>query len=162
MFVFCGLAALGAAPANAEKTIKFRLAGDLKILDPIITTSAYTIGHGYLIYDTLFAMNSKFEPQPQMVDTWSMSDDGLRYTFILRKGMKWHDGTAVTARDAVASLKRWGQKGSDAKVMMSRIQSIKAKNDLTFEMIFKEKFGPVLLTLANPVIPDLSCGKRMP
>ncbi len=153
MFVFCGLAALGASPANAGKTIKFRLAGDLKILDPIITTSAYTIGHGYLVYDTLFAMNSKFEPQPQMVDTWSVSDDGLRYTFTLRKGMKWHDGTAVTARDAVASLKRWGQKGSDAKAMMGQVQSIEAKNDLTFEMVFKEKFGPVLLTLANPVIP---------
>ena len=134
-------------------TIKFRLSVDLKILDPIVTTSSYTIGHGYLIYDTLFAMNSKFEPQPQMVDTWVMSDDGMRYTFTLRKGMKWHDGTAVTAQDVIASLKRWGQKGSDAKAMMSRVKSIDAKNSLTFEMVFNEKFGPVLLTLANPVIP---------
>jgi len=50
-----------------------------------------------LVYDTLFAFNSKFEPKPQMVDRWSVSDDKLTWTFTLRPGLKFHDQTQVTA-----------------------------------------------------------------
>ena len=135
------------------ETLRFASSENLKGLDPIFTTSATTIGHGYLVYDTLFAMNSKFEPQPQMVDRWSVSDDGMKYSFTLRKGIKWHDGSPVEASDIVASLKRWGQKSGEAKAMMSRLASITVKDDLTFKMVFSELFGPVLLTMANPVIP---------
>ena len=55
--------------------------------------------HGYLIYDTLFAIDGKFEPQPQMVESWTVSDDKLIWTFKLRDGLKWHDGTPVTSAD---------------------------------------------------------------
>ena len=139
--------------ARAESTVRYVITGDLKILDPIYTTSAITIGHGYLVYDTLFAMDGNFEPKPQMVESWEVSADGMKYSFTLREGLKWHDGTSVTARDVVASLERWSQKGTDAKLMMNRAESLVAKDDRTFELTFKEKFGPVLLTLANPVIP---------
>jgi len=46
---------------------------DLKILDPIWTTAYITRNHGYLIYDTLFAMNDQQQAQPQMVDSWRIS-----------------------------------------------------------------------------------------
>lgn len=139
--------------AQADGTLRYVITGDLKILDPVYTTAAETIGHGLLVYDTLFAMNSKFEPQPQMVDNYEVSEDGLTWTFTLRDGMKWHDDTAVTAKDAVASLKRWGQKGTDASLMMERLDRMEVVDDLTFKMIFKGKFGPLLITLANPVVP---------
>jgi peptide/nickel transport system substrate-binding protein len=140
-------------PGFADTKLRVMSSGDLKILDPIFTTNSVTISHGYLIYDTLFAMNSKWEPKPQMVDTYTISPDGLKYTFTLRKGMKWHDGTPVTAKDAVASLNRWCRKGVDARAMKERLASIVPKDEITFELNFKEKFGPVLMTLANPVIP---------
>ena len=65
---------------------------DLKNLDPIWTTAYISRNHGYMIYDTLFAMDEDFKPQPQMVDTWETSSDGKVWTFVLRDGLKFHDG----------------------------------------------------------------------
>jgi peptide/nickel transport system substrate-binding protein len=72
--------ALSAAPAEAaDKTLK-AVSADLKIIDPTWSTAYITIRHGYLVYDTLFALNSKFEPKPQMVDTYTVSADGKACT----------------------------------------------------------------------------------
>ena len=69
-------------------TLKFIPHADLKNLDPIWTTAYITRNHGYMIYDTLFALDEQLQPQPQMVDTWKVSTDGLTYTFTLRQGLK--------------------------------------------------------------------------
>jgi peptide/nickel transport system substrate-binding protein len=59
-----------------------------------------------MVYDTLFAMDSELQPQPQMVGGWTASDDKLTYTFTLRNGLRFHDGQPVRAADVVASLNR--------------------------------------------------------
>jgi ABC-type transport system substrate-binding protein len=101
-------------PAVAQQgtgtTLRFIPHADLSILDPYFTGVYITRNYGYMVYDTLFAMDSAFRPQPQMVDTWRVSDDRLTYTFTLREGLKFHDGQPVRATDVVASLKRWGQR----------------------------------------------------
>ena len=89
----------GPALAQPPKTLKVVMHSDLKILDPIWTTAYIVRNHGYLIYDTLFALDAKLEPQPQMVESWTVSDDKLTWTFKLRDGLKWHDGTPVTSAD---------------------------------------------------------------
>ena len=56
--------ALLSAPAMAQqKTLKFVPQADLRILDPIWTTAYITRNHGYMVYDTLFSVNDKFEVQ---------------------------------------------------------------------------------------------------
>ena len=65
---------------------------DLKILDPIWTTAYITRNHGYMIYDTLFAMDGNVQLKPQMVDKYSVSRDNMKYSFTLRDGLKFHDG----------------------------------------------------------------------
>src|SRR5215471_12249331 len=101
-----GLLRAQTAP-TAARTLRAVLHGDLKIFDPIWTTANMTGNHGLLIYDTLFGMDDKRVPRPQMVDTWGVSDDKLTYTFTLRDGLKFHDGQAVTSADVVASVRRW-------------------------------------------------------
>ncbi len=98
------LIAPGAAPAQ---TLKAVMHSDVKIVDPIWTTAYIVRNHGYMIYDTLFALDAKGEVKPQMVDTYTVSPDNLTYTFTLRDGLLWHDGKPVTAEDCVASIKRW-------------------------------------------------------
>ena len=49
--------------------------GDLRSFDPIWTTANITAYHGAMVYDTLFAIDAQFKPQPQMVGKWSLSDD---------------------------------------------------------------------------------------
>ena len=115
-------AVLGLAPgaAQAEKVLRIVPHADLKNLDPIWTTAYITRNHGYMVYDTLFAVDENLEIQPQMVGAWSVSEDGLVYSFTLRDGLKWHDGDPVTAADCVASIKRWGKRdGMGQKLIQS-------------------------------------------
>ena len=62
------------ATAQAQKVLKFIPQADLRILDPITTTAYITRNHGYMIYDTLFATDAKFQVQPQMVDKYELSE----------------------------------------------------------------------------------------
>ena len=59
------------------------------------------------MFDTLYGLDEKFRPQPQMVAGATVDPDGLRWNLVLRDGLIFHDGTPVLARDTVASLKRW-------------------------------------------------------
>src|SRR5688572_7635130 len=103
------LLAPGEAAAQ-QKTLRFIPQADLKLLDPIWTTQYIVRNHGYLVYDTLFATNSKFEVKPQMVETYEVSGDKKVYTFKLRDGLKFHDGQPVTSADVIPSLQRWGKR----------------------------------------------------
>ena len=65
-------------PAEAQqKTLRFIPQADLRSIDPIWTTAYVTRNFGYLVFDTLFALDKDFKPQPQMVDSWTVSDDKL-------------------------------------------------------------------------------------
>src|SRR3569623_968046 len=108
-FAAFALLAIAAAPlawidAAAEKVLKFIPQADLRILDPITTTAYITRNHGYMIYDTLFATDAKFQVQPQMVDKYELSPDTLPYTFTLRDGLKFHDGAPVRSADCIAAV----------------------------------------------------------
>ena len=61
---------LPAGTASAQGTLKVVMHSDLKIVDPIWTTAYITRNHGYMIYDTLFAMDEKGEIKPQMVEKY--------------------------------------------------------------------------------------------
>ena len=84
-------AAMTSAPAiikaqaqpSAARTLKAVMHADLRVLDPIWTTANISAYHGAMIYDTLFGLDDKFTPQPQMVSKWGISDDKLTYTCLL-------------------------------------------------------------------------------
>jgi peptide/nickel transport system substrate-binding protein len=138
------------AVAQAESTLKVALHSDLKIIDPVWTTALISTHHGFMIYDTLFALDEKLEVKPQMVERWSVSDDKLTWTFTLRDGLAWHDGAPVTAEDCVASLKRWAARDGMAQKLMSFVAELKAADSNTFIMRLKEPYGLVLATLGKP------------
>ncbi|MER8516382.1 ABC transporter substrate-binding protein [Mesorhizobium sp. M1060] len=115
--------------------------GDLQVFDPIFTTSDITINHALAIYDTLFSLDSSLLAQPQMVGKWGVSDDKKTYTFELRDGLGWADGTPVTAADCVASIRRWGQVDPSGQLVMERAADISRKDDKTFTIALKEPLG---------------------
>src|SRR5438128_4897066 len=100
------------APAvHAQKrggTLRFVPHADLKILDPVWTTAYITRNHGYLVYDTLFGTDETHQIKPQMVERMTVSSDSMKYTFMLRDGLRWHDRNPVLSEDCVESVKRWG------------------------------------------------------
>ncbi|HEX4178772.1 MAG TPA: ABC transporter substrate-binding protein [Rhizomicrobium sp.] len=136
------------APADA-KTIIAVMHSDLRIIDPGFTTAYITRDHGYMVFDTLLAMDENFKIQPQMAD-WKISGDKLTYTFTLRDGLKWHDGTPVTAEDCVASLKRWGRNDSMGQKLMDFTASLEATDARTITLKLKEPYGLVLESIGKP------------
>jgi len=138
------------APASAETTLRVVMHSDLKIVDPIWTTAYIVRNHGYMIYDTLFAMDAKGDIRPQMVDKYEISPDKLTYTMTLRDGLVWHDGKPVTSEDCIASIKRWAAKDSLGQKMYSFVKDVQAVNPKTFKIMLKEQTGLVLPALGKP------------
>ena len=123
---------------------------DVKILDPIWTTAYIQRNFGYMVWDTLFAMDEKFEAKPQMVDKYDVSADKLTWTFTLRDGLEWHDGKPVTPEDCIASIKRWAVRDSMGQKMMGSVLDFEVVDAKTFKMKMKEPYGLVLQSLGKP------------
>jgi peptide/nickel transport system substrate-binding protein len=144
-----GLAVTPAWAQSAPTTLRFIPQADLRSIDPIWTTAYVTRNFGYLVYDTLFALDKDFEPQPQMVDHWTVSADKLTYTFTLRDGLKWHDGQPVRAADCVASVERWGKRDPFGQKLMESVGEIKPLDDKSFTISLKAPFPLILNALGK-------------
>jgi len=145
-----GLSGAATAPAQAQSTLRVVNHSDLKILDPIWTTAYIVRNHGYMIYDTLFATDGNLEIKPQMVDKWTTSDDKLTWTFTLRDGLEFHDGTPVTAEDVVPSLKRWAARDVLGQLLWTKVAEVKALDPRTFQIQLKAPTGIMLQALGKP------------
>ena len=143
------LAPLGAVQAQEKKVLRAVMHADVRTLDPFWTTQTIAGIHGLMVYDTLFSQDYNLDPQPQMVDTWTVSDDRKVYTFTLRDGLKFHDGTNVTSKDVVASMNRWGKRDGAGKRLMGFTESIVAKDDKTFVWTMTEPYGLLIDTLSK-------------
>ena len=139
--------------------------GNLTILDPIWTTAYVTRNHGYLIYDTLFALDENNDVKPQMVDKYEVSADKTLWTFTLRDGLEWHDGKPVTAgrlhrldQALGRARRRW------ARSSWTSSKEFKAVDAKTFTMKLKEPYGLVLDSLGKPslerAVHDAQGGRR--
>lgn len=145
-----GQAAAQGGAAQGGKVLKVVMHSGLRITDPIITTAYIARNHGYMIYDTLFATDERFEIKPQMVKDYAVSDDKLTYTFTLRDGLKFHDGAPVTAEDCIASIQRWGKRDGMGQKLMEYTAALKAVDDRTFALTLKQPYGLVLASLGKP------------
>src|SRR5580700_2555524 len=146
--VLAASAVLTQPAVAAGKTITAVMHADLRT--PGMQTTAYIVrDFGYMVYDTLLAEDANFKVQPQMAE-WKISDDKLTYTFTLRDGLKWHDGTPVTAEDCVASLKRWGKADGMGQKLMDFTASIEATDPKTITLKLKEPYGLVLDSIGKP------------
>ncbi|MCX7361446.1 MAG: ABC transporter substrate-binding protein, partial [Alphaproteobacteria bacterium] len=146
-----GVAAALLLPLSAQaQTLKVVMHSDVKIVDPIWTTAYIVRNHGYMIYDTLLAVDEKLAVKPQMLEGWKVSEDKLVYTFTLREGLKFHDGAAVTAEDCVASIKRWASRDAMGQKLMTFTKDLAVVDARTFTLTLSEPYGLVLESLGKP------------
>ena len=138
--------------AASAQTLRVVMHSDLKILDPVWSGAYIVRNHGYMLYDTLFAMDETFAIKPQMVESWTTSDDGLVWTFKLRDGLEWHDGTPVTAEDCIASLKRWSARDAMGQKLALALQEYKVVDPRTFQIVLKETYGALLESIGKPSV----------
>jgi len=150
-FVVAAIAGLLIAfSAHAQLTIRAAMHADLKILDPIWAPSQINRTHGYMVYDTLFGLDDRLMPQPQMVGRWTVDAARLVYTFELRDGLAWHDGAPVTAEDCIASLKRWGSRDGMGQKLLAHVKELSAPDARTIRLELNSPYGLVLEALAKP------------
>jgi peptide/nickel transport system substrate-binding protein len=151
----------GTAKATDTKTLRFIAQSDLRVLDPIWTTAGITREHGYMVFDTLFALDSTLKPQPQMVGDYDISQDRLRYSFTLREGLKFHDGELVRGTDCIASVRRWMARDGFGQALATAVDKMEAAGDKGFTIRLKEPFPLLLDALAKIAGPPFIMPERL-
>jgi peptide/nickel transport system substrate-binding protein len=146
---FAGFAPARRAEAADTKVLRFIAQADLRVLDPVWTTAYITRNHGYMVFDTLFALDDKFKPHPQMVGEFKISADNLNYSFTLRDGLKFHDGQPVRGIDCIASLRRWMARDSFGQTLAGDIAEMTGGDDKSFAIRLKSPFPLFIPALAK-------------
>ena len=148
------LAAPRIGNAQAAKPLRFVPDADLAIIDPVVTTSYQTRDHGFMIYDTLYGQDNAYNVRPQMVAGHVVENDGLTWKLTLREGLKFHDGERVLARDAAASVQRWGKRDAFGQSLMAAVDEITAPDDRTVQFRLKGPF-PLLADALGHYSPSM-------
>jgi len=153
---------------EVEKAVDSRDGGELKViaeasvagLDSIVVGGGVNLTVAGHIYDQLFNLGEGFVALPQMLSDWSISSDGKSYSMTMRDGMTWHDGSPVTARDAVATMNRLlNSPRSPMKTVQDRLNSVTLKDEMTFVWDFHTTYGLLPYNLASmnlypPIQPE--------
>jgi peptide/nickel transport system substrate-binding protein len=140
-----------AAPAPRRGgTLRIANIGEPPTLDMSATTVGVTSLIGNQLYETLFAFDAAWRPQPHLAESYSLSSDGRTYTIRLRRAVPFHNGKEMTAEDVVASLNRWGKVGSRGVTAYRSVESVAAADKYTVVIRLKEPFAPLLAFLALP------------
>jgi peptide/nickel transport system substrate-binding protein len=153
--VLAGMGAALATPAIAQpqsaRVLRFVPQANLTLLDPVWTTAGVTTEHGYYVFDTLYGLDGNLNPQPQMAEGHTLSNDGKTWLITLRPGLKFHNGEPVRAQDCVASIHRWGQRDSFGQMLIAAMEKMDAADDRTIRARLTRPFPHLLDALAKPM-----------
>jgi peptide/nickel transport system substrate-binding protein len=147
------LAAPAVAQGTAARTLRFVPQANLANFDPIWGTQYVVRNASAMVWDTLYGVNEKLEPQRQMVESEEVAADGLTWTFRLRPGLKFHDGEPVLAKDVVASLTRWSARDPMGLMLKALQEDLVAVDDRTFKWVLKKPYPKMLLALGKNNTP---------
>ena len=142
--------------AESSRVLKFIPQSDLTVIDPIWSTAYTARNHGYLVFDTLFGMDSQYRIQPQMVGGARIEDDHRAWDLTLREGLLFHDGEPVLARDCVASIRRWAARDGLGSLLLKTTDELSAPDDRTIRFRLKKPFPRLPYALGKTSTP--MCG----
>lgn len=139
------------AGAASAATLDIALDSSPAGLDPhLITAFNSVVIVQNTIYEGLTGIDKDLAVVPALAESWTVSDDGLTYTFKLRDGVTFHDGSAFDAEDVAASIRRVQAEttGSPLASRVSPITSINVVDPLTVELVLDAPFAPILSSLS--------------
>ena len=134
------------ARAQSANVLRFIPQADLNSLDPMWIPAINVRTHGYMVFDTLYGMDSQYRAVPQMVEGAKTENDGKLWSLTLRPGLVFHDGTPVLARDAVASIQRYCVRDPFGQALAAVTDEMSAPDDRTVQFRLKRAF---------PLLPDV-------
>lgn len=164
--MLAGCSSTGSALQPAAGDVDPTAIVDIQVgLEPTSLDVRTTSGAGLVqlmrgnVYEGLVGMSEDLEILPALASEWEISEDGLTYTFTVREGVKFHDGTDMTIDDIVGSLEASSAEGSlnpDAK-RMGAVEKIEATDDTTLVITLSQRdinFLDTLTTAAGFVTPQ--------
>lgn len=127
---------------------------------PVLVLIAHTAGAAYYISgkttEGLLTYDENFEPQPLLATEWEVAEDGLRYAFKLREGVKWHDGKDFTAEDVAFSILALKEHHPRGRATFASVEEVNVLGPHEVELILS-KPAPFLLTafasFEAPIVP---------
>lgn len=136
--------------------------GEIDTFNVLVSNSATTSEVSSLVFDSLLQYdNSKWEFRPSLAASWEHSDDGLTWTFRLRKGVKWSDGEPFTSRDVAFSYRttfnpKIENSTVDAfKIGDAPLPTFETPDDATFVLRCKALDAMLLSHAAGvPILPE--------
>ena len=140
-----------AAGQGPARTLRFIPEGNLQNPDPVWSTTTVARNFGYMIWDTLYAVDESLTPKPQMCEGHELSSDKLTWRFKLREGLRFHDGTPVRAADCTASIARWMKRDGFGQRIEAALAELRTVDDRSFEFRLNRPFPLLLSGLAHPV-----------
>ena len=138
-------AGLAVEQAKYGGDLKITAQGSIKSLDPGFSPAYVTYAIALYMYEAILAHDDEYVPQPQMVERFDLSTDGLTWTFALRDGLTFHNGASVTADDAIASYPRWSLSSGAGRLLDTYLApgGLKKLDDRTWTMELTEIWGSV-------------------
>jgi len=137
--------------AQGPGTLVFGLSGNPDTLDPQKTAGTLTFQVVKSFYDTLVEPDQSGKIVPALAESWSVSPDGLTWTFRLRRDVVFHNGQQFTSKDVKATLDRIVDEktASPKRSEVSAIKEIRTPDAYTVVLSLSQPYAPLLASLAS-------------
>jgi len=134
--------------ATYKDEINIAVTAQPPTLDSAMTVSQVSLDIAGNIFETLYTLNSNYEPTPMLAESADVSEDGKTYTFKLREGVTFHNGNEMTSEDVVASMNRWLETSSRAKSLLTNA-SFEAQDTYTVVLNLESPASDVLTIMSS-------------
>ena len=121
-------------------------------LDAQVTSAQAARNITLQIYETLYARDENAKPVPELSEDVKISEDGKTYVFPIRKGVKFHNGKELDAKDVVASLERYRKVGASAP-LLSAVDKVTETGPYEVTVTLKDVQSTFLDNLSSPRAP---------
>ena len=155
--------ALAAGSAEAQRpkaggTLVYATGTDVQTLDPQFITDVPTSRIVMHMHETLVRLDATGNILPQLATSWTTSDDKLTWTFKLREGVRFHDGTAFDAAAVKSTFDRMRDPAtaSPRRSALAAVKEIKVVDDRTVAVVTQQPFAPLLAQLSSYNLAILS------
>lgn len=138
-----------AESGNYKDTLNIAVDVEAPTLDTHISAATAARHVACCIYEGIFECDENFQPQMQLLSDYS-TEDNKTWKFTLREGVKFHDGSELTAEDAVASLNRWIKLNPNSSKFVKNGEEFAVTGDYTFEIVLQEAVAMLPYILAAP------------
>ncbi|HQZ39638.1 MAG TPA: ABC transporter substrate-binding protein [Vicinamibacterales bacterium] len=147
----CGGPSSGGGPAGPRDTLVFAASADATTLDPHNTTDTESDQVIMMMYETLIGFDRDMRIVPRLAERWEVAPDGVTWTFHLRRGVRFHDGTPFNAEAVRRSFARVMDPVANHKrlVLFTMVDRVEAVDDTTVRIITRYPFGAFEPTMAH-------------